>query len=177
MSAIPDSVRTACGNRINITETTRNHLKTHPEAATMLEEATSRITLPDSSFLLTSVDFNRVIGQSACVEVDPDDTILFAVRKGRHLPSHVTKRQEKVDTRFFTVIAYKNRRNGIWTLISCFNGPSVYREPHDRHFIDKHDGREFAEALEFWTTHALVWEEEIMDEPFTSSWDEVLKRR
>lgn len=162
------TIQTACGRQITLTEQTIGHLQAHPEASALLEEAIAKITLPDGTFLLTTVDFGRSIGKNACVEVN--DTVTFAIRKGRDVPTHVVLGIEKPETSLFTVIAYQDETTKQWVLITGFTGPSAPREPHDRYFDDKLDSDEYKNALNFWTTHALVWEADVMGEAYESSW-------
>ena len=165
-------MRTACNNEIVISDETRQHLLAHPEAETLLEEAIGKIVLPEGGFLLTSVEMGRTIGTNACVKAEDVDTLHFAVRTGRDVPSRVLPGQEPDPTDLFTVIAGK-QEDGSWLLYTGFAGPSAPREPHDRHFADKRDSQEFAESVEFWTTHGLCVSEG-WGEVYPSTWAEEL---
>ena len=124
--------------------------------------------------MLETVRFNRIIGENACVDLDPGATAMFAVRKGRDVPTHVTLEKAKKSTEKFTVIAFKKGED--WELITGFADPSAPREPHDKFFSDPANQAAFEEALEFWSTHALVWEEAIMAAPYESTWEIELEK-
>lgn len=171
------SFPTACGGAILLTDQTVRHLEAHPEAATLLGETIAKITLPTdgSDFFKQEVDLGRVIGQTACVEIT-GGSLLFAVRKGRTEPTRVVIGVAKPDTTKFVVSARKGTR-GDWLLITGYAGANAPREPHDRYLEDKHGTVEWTEAIRFWSTHALVWDE-TMGQPYESIWPvEIMKVR
>lgn len=159
---------TANGGTINLSDETMKHLEAHPETGSLLEEAIAKITLPKSTFLLEEVIFDHIIGQSSCIEINPSAPAMFAVRKGRDLPTRTTIGMPKADTKSFVVIAAK--KGSEWTLITGYAGSKAPREPHDRFFADPANRTEFEKALAFWDTHALVYEPEVMGTLFESTW-------
>lgn len=167
------TLRTACQSVIHLTDETLSHLEAHPEAAALLEEAVAKVTLPDGGFLLTTVNFGRVIGSNACVKAEDVEILHFAVRTGRDVPSRVLLGQTPKPTSLFTIIAGRGE-DGEWTLFTGFTGPAAPREPHDPYFDDKRDSDEFRESVEFWTSHGLClgdgW-----GEVFESTWEKVLE--
>lgn len=165
------TLKTACGNTITITEDTRTHLAAHPEAWELLEEAVAKVTLPESGFLLTTVDLGRVIGRNACVEaskVQANEPALFACRTGRDVPSRVVTGVEKPETSEFSIIAGR-QDDGTWLLYTGFAGPVAPREPHD---VGLTNGNEA--ELEFWCRHALVYDEG-WGEVYESTWEAELE--
>lgn len=173
-TSIPNSFRTACGGNINVSGDARKHLKAHPEAGPLLAEAIAKITLPEDSFLLIEVKFDRMIGQRSCVPIDPEAPAQFAIRIGRDMPTRVVLGARKLDAKSFVICAFK--KGEAWNLITGYVGEKALREPHDRHFMDPSNAAEFKEALIFWNTHALVWEPEVMGEVYVSTWEAELKK-
>ena len=173
--SLPDFIIAACGTRVALTSATKEHLRAHPEAKDLLEEAMGMVTMPTEATFLPphTVDFGRIIGTNACVKAADTETLHFAVRAGREVPSRVLPGQEPEPTSQFTMIAYKG--DGGWVLITGFAGPSAPREPHDRYFQDKRDGDEFAASVEFWTEHGLVLGDD-WGEVYTSTWQAELDK-
>lgn len=167
---------TACGNRLVITRKTIDHLQAHPEAFGLLREAVGMLILPTdgSDFFKTTVDFGRIIGETICVPVpiNPEKRQTFTIRKGRTLPSHTVVGASKIPTSHFTMAAFKGRY-GDWILITGYAGESDPREPNDRSLVP--GSEDFYQALEFWTSHALVYDPEIMGEVYESTWADELK--
>lgn len=165
-----ETLKTACGRELVVTDRTAKHLEAHPEARDLLVEAVSKVTLPtEGDFLLTEVDMGRVIGKSALVDapmIRPDEDALFACRKGRDVPSRIRNDIERPDTSVFTVIAGIHEEK--WTLFTGFNGPQAAKEPHDATLTGGNE-----KELEFWCAHALVWDEG-WDAPFMSTWLKIL---
>jgi len=167
-------MNTKCGGRILVTRGAEKHLEAHPEVSSLLAEACGRIDLPDNgSFLSTEVEMERVVGKAGRVKLSPDkayEPALFAQRVGRRFPSRVTF-DEAEDTTKVVVLA---RSSGLDTyeLVSSWVGPLAPREPWDESL----SWSEYVESLDFWSTHALVYNPAVMSEPFTSSWGAILTR-
>lgn len=170
------SYTTACGGNIFLTDNTIEHLRAHPEAESLLEQAIGRVTLPNDTFLKNEVVFDRVIGQSSCVPINKDAPAMFAVRIGRKMPTRVAVGAQKKDTNSFVVLARKDNGSGLWRLITGYAGTSAPLEPHDRHFCNPKNRFEFLKALAFWSSHALVWEPELMGDYYESSWKDELTK-
>lgn len=166
------SYQTACGNLIIQNDLTTEHLRAHPEADGLLEMAIRRIILPDDFFLKMEVVFDNVIGQSSCVAVNKNAPQMFAVRVGRTMPTRVVPGAQKVDSKSFMVVAKKDKRTGVWNLITGYTGATAPPEPHDRSFVGyrRKNKFDFLVALAFWSSHGLVWEREVMGDPYESSW-------
>lgn len=165
------TLTTACKNTIEINADTVAHLVAHPEAGELLEEAIAMINLPEGTFLMTTVEFDRVIGTNACLPAENTKVLHFSVRSGRDVPTRVLVGQTPEPTKLFTILAFKGKDE--WVLITGFVGPQAPREPHDAYFADKRDSDEFRKALEFWTSHGLCIGNDWGD-IFVSTWDKVI---
>jgi len=157
---------------------TIDHLLAHPDSEEFFEEAAALITLPtDKSFLKIHVDLGRIIGKAGCLEcprVGLNDVITCAFRKGRPKPSRVILNTEGPDTSFFTIFAYAhNRYPNEYRIVTGYIGTVAPFEPTDKAL--KHGSKEEQEAMEFWSTHALVYEPKIMGPPFLTTWARVLE--
>ena len=165
---------TNCGNVISLNEETIKHLQAHPEAEALLEEAIAKIDLPrEGGFLMTTVEFDRVIGTNACVKANEEnlEKIFFSVRPGRELPTRVLIGQKPEPTNLFTILASKNGKQ--WNLVTGFTGPQAPREPHAPYFAEARDGRGQSEAKAFWTEHGLCLGDD-WGKPFVSNWPKVI---
>lgn len=163
---------TACNNTISVDNQTVEHLQAHPEAENLLETAISKIVLPNRCLLDVELVFDRIIGQSSCVAINPSDSAMFAIRIGRDKPTRVAVDAKKVDTKSFVVIAHRTSIG--WRLLTAYVGSKAPREPHDRYFAEPRNRAEFLNALAFWNAHGLVWEENMMSSPYESTWKKEL---
>lgn len=151
---------------------TEEHLLAHPEVMGLLEEARTLITDEDanSDFALSLVDFGRVIGTNNCV-IDHESR-MFAYRVGRNAPTRVTITKQGTPCSTMVVIHMPDKMDTTKRfLITAFIGTLAEKEPHDKS-IQTND--ELKKALEFWSSHAIVWDPTTMGKNFTSSWKEIL---
>ena len=158
--------------KLIITKKTEEHLRAHPEISGILPEIMNNLTFPeDGSFLRTEVEMGRIIGKSGRVEtpqVQKNEKILFAQRIGRNKPSRVVLGQGE-DTSKVSLLAFPDRSGGDYVLITAWVGTLAPREPWDCQ-----KPKELKESIEFWCRNALVYNPEVMEEPFKSSWEEIL---
>ncbi|OGH59462.1 MAG: hypothetical protein A2725_01390 [Candidatus Magasanikbacteria bacterium RIFCSPHIGHO2_01_FULL_33_34] len=174
---VPRELRTLCGNIIHLNDDTVEHLRAHPEAGGLLEEAAKRTRLPYGKiFHAGEINFGQIIGQSSLVERFPDRPHTFAVRIGRDKPTHVVVGGVKLNSSLFTLVAVK--RGIQWFLITGYVGANTPKEPTNFAFSRPGYNRdEFSESIQFWTKYGLVWESNVMGPYYESTWDEVLSRR
>ena len=177
--------QTKCGGQIIVPWGTQKHLKAHPDVLEVLEEAIGKVVLPtDGSFLKTAVDLGRVIGHSGGVGTAPvefDEQCLFAQRIDRAGPSRVVLDAISPEVSIVSVLAFQAKDRGTgeiqvgkYILATSWIGGLGMMEPWDPN-IEKSGQETFEECLRYWSTHALVYDEEVMGKPFTSSWKEVLE--
>jgi len=172
------SFKTACGNKIQVTDRSVKYMQNYIKTLVLLEEAVDKITLPSNEDeLCTTIDFGREIGKTDCLRVPRNTRLNFAVRSNKELcqtPLRVVMGAERQSTSKFTVIA--SNKNGVWVLRIAYIGPLAPRMPNDPYFRDKRDTPEFKEAFNFWKEHALLWDYETMGIPYQSTWNEVLRK-
>lgn len=169
-------LKTMCGGTIIVPPKTQDHLRAHPEVACLLPEAIGRIALPlDGSFLAVEVEMNRVVGRSGCIQKPPvglNDRTLFAQRIGRERPSRVILEQGPETTKV-VVLAFASREDTrTYVLVTSFVGQLAPKEPWDRNIRSE---KERQESLDFWCSHALTHDPEVMGPVFESTWAEVLR--
>lgn len=124
-----------------------SHLYDNPELEQHLPLALERIDPDGRAFLVETVDFNEVIGESRCVQTGPEDEIVFAQRVGRFGLSRFVVNKDPVPTSELTVILRKSDAG--YEVITTFIGPKAEKEPWDK--------TADSTSTEFWRTHALVW--------------------
>lgn len=165
---------TACGGRILVAADTVPYFAAHPEAAALLDEAVGRITLPsDGSRLKVAVDLGRALGPQGCVEapdIGLDRPGLFAQRHMRRGLSRVVQidPERLLSVSTLAVIAHPTDDPRAYRLVTAYVGAPAPAEP----WAGKDDDARMR-LLDFWRTHALVWNEG-MAPPCTRTWRAVL---
>lgn len=167
---------TACGGRIVVPRKTADHLRAHPEVVPHLPEAIGRVQLPDGgAFLRVAVEMGRLVGPSGLVKTAPirlDEPATFARRIGRDQASRVVVGEQGPEVSTIAVLAFVDKADfSTYVLITAFVGDLAPREPWDPNF---ESDAERKEALEFWSRNALVYDPSVMDEPFQSTWAEII---
>lgn len=172
---VRDTYNCKNGGKLLIPQSTRDHLLAHPDVGDLIEEATARLELPGGAFLARAIDLSRPIGLSGCVpapRIERTERTTFALRVQRPRPSRVAVGVSQVPTTEFAFIAKPSAEDPshVYVLITCWVGGLAPKEPGDAA-----PGKEFEEAFEFWATHALVYDQEVMGPVLEMSWDEVLR--
>lgn len=130
----------------NVYDRLNSHLHNIPILEVYLPLALQSIDTENRPFIVETVDFNKVIGESECVETKPGDEIIYAQRPGRAGLSRFV-RGEKAPTSKLTVVL-KKVEDGYITL-TAYVGEKSEPEPWDKVATPA--------SVEFWNTHALVW--------------------
>ena len=171
--ALRSSYRTKCGGVLVLPPKTKEHLVAHPEVGGLIEEVAGLIELPrDGSFVAKEIDLGRTVGRSGCVSattVGPESNATFALRAGRRKPSRVAVGTIGPEASTVVVLAFAGREPATYVLITAYVGELAPKEPWDAE-----PGPEREDSLAFWSSHALVWDGEVMGKPFTSTWSEVI---
>ena len=135
-----------------------------------------RIELPRKGELVVEIDFGRMIGLSGCVcthPIMPETPTSFARRGNRAGPSRVLVGGERTPTSKIVVKANPTSIPRVYRLFTAFVGDRACTEPWDTEELQTPEARE--KSLRFWCSHALVYNPDVMDEVFISSWSQVLK--
>lgn len=137
------------------------HLKVHEDVREHLEEAMSRINTHNEKFIKVQVDFGKIIGSSTCVKVHDGDEFRYAKRIGRKYPTRFVLNREPEPCSTVTVIMKRtpNSDKYGYTLLTAYVGGLATKEVHD----PKLEYEEAHEANEFWSKHALIWDESILE--------------
>lgn len=115
-----------------------------------------------SSFRKFELNFKRPIGLTTCVKVTEDDEVIMVYRKGRKGMTPMVKNRVPEPCEWLTIILRRdeNMENHA-TLISSFIGAGSTPEPWDKRL--RRDPKAKAEAEAFWATHALIYDESLID--------------
>ena len=172
--------RTLDGKIIIVNKETEEHLIAHPEVLPFLKEAISKVTLIDAdkdvSSISKEVDFGRNIGTNNLVEtkeISPQDKMLFAYRKARKHPTHIVMARAGEDCPTMVIQIKFDKIIEKWLLMTAYIGHAT-NDPHEPFYISDKNSEEFKKSLEFWSRHALVYNQETMDLPFESTWKDEL---
>ncbi|QXO12071.1 hypothetical protein pEaSNUABM44_00377 [Erwinia phage pEa_SNUABM_44] len=138
------------------------HLKVHADVCEYLEEAISTINTHSAPFIKVAVQFDKIIGQSTCVNVRNGDEFKYAKRIGRKYPTRFVLNREPEPCSTVTVIMKRtpNSDKYGYTLLTAYIGGLATKEVHD----PKLTYEEAHEAHEFWNSHALIWDESIIEQ-------------
>lgn len=171
-----DRYKTCGGGVLELDEESRRHVAAHPEVDdALMAEAMRLIALPKEGRLTIELDFGRIIGLSGCVKtlpVMPETPTTFARRGNRAGPSRVLVGGSKIPTSKLVIKANPTSVPRVYRLFTAFVGDRASAEPWNTE-LGTPEARE--KSLRFWCSHALVYNQDVMGEVFTSSWIQVLK--
>jgi len=172
------SFKTGCGGSIHLTDSVKEHLEAHAGILGLIPEIVSRVTLPtDGSRLASQTSLGRVVGQSSLIstkKIGLSETAWFAIRKSRMKASLVVPNASPVDTDLVSIVANLVEKNS-YELVTAWYGEFAPKEPWDPDLAD--DLSAYEESINFWCRHALVYDPEVMDEPFESTWEDIVNDR
>lgn len=125
-------------------------------------EVIGKLTVEEGqTFLRQTIDLGRNIGEDHLVGTADGDLIAFARRGNRAGESRFVLNRAATPTTKVTIVACVDRdpgeTQGLWCLVTLFEGEPGCREPWDAS-LKTEEAK--AEAEAFWTTHALVPTEE-----------------
>ncbi len=164
--------------KVYLTERSWGYIQKIPRILGLLEEAFPTFSLPqDSDYIATLVEFGRKIGETDCIFVSPDATLWFARYKNKNLcqvPLRVVE-GEKLPSSNLTIIVVRDSVK--WLLKTAWIGELAPLMPHDPKLIATRDPEKIHKSFEFWKGHALIHDPETMDEPFQTTWEDLLQEK
>ena len=170
--------KTKCGGSIHLTDSVKEHLEAHPGILGLIPVIASRVILPiDGSRLTCQISLKRVVGQSSLIETQKiglSETAWFAIRKNRMKASRIVPDVASVDTEIVSIVANPVEKNS-YELVTAWFGAMAPKEPWDPDLMD--DPSAYEESINFWCRHALVHDLAVMDEPFESTWEDIVNDR
>ena len=127
----------------------------------MLEEAIPGIETGDKERVEAQIEFDHIIGFDKCIEVGPDDDVKMVYRKNRMGQTPMVIGISPEETNLLQIILKKDRFDqNKYILATTFLGKIAPREPWDKS-IETEEERQ--ECEEFWKTHALILDEDLVD--------------
>ena len=153
------------GDGAKVYDRTDSHLHTEGGLTPdLLAAALHTIDTHGERFVRKQVDFDHVIGKSSSVELQPDDDVVMVFRKGRNGPTPMVKNREKRPCNSMMIVLVRDDRlsrdRDAYVLLTAFIGDDAPREPWDP--ANKTE-EEIRESEEYWRTHALVYDESLID--------------
>lgn len=145
-------------------------------------EANSYFSLPEP--IKIAVDMGRLVGLSGAVEIREvglEESVTFARRIGKPRASRVVCGVEMPPTSLITIIVAPlftlvepNRKvfRSEYKLVVAYFGEAAEKEPWDPRI---ETDEEYERSLTYWRSHALIYGVCEMDEPFSRSWQSVLR--
>ena len=168
--------KTTCNGTIIVPYKAEAHLKTHPSVRKVLTEAIAMLRLPtDKSFLAIEVAMGRVVGLAECVKapvIKVNQETFFAQRKERQGVSRITQESKGEESSKLAIFAFASREDArVYVLATAFIGSINHKEPWDRNIKSQ---EEYQKSINFWSSHALVYDPKVMEKVFKSTWEKAL---
>lgn len=163
---------------VRFTKRSWAHLQAHEDVIPYLKEAVERAEIPKKAGThILSIDMERVVGTSICVQtsmIGINDSAIFSIRNGRVHPTRVVLWGKPEPTSRICMVVdncqhlddYEDPAYANTTIITAYFGVPSEREPH-------YNKR--AREIQFWSSHALIYDKNTMSKPFVSTWRKVLK--
>ena len=149
-------------NGIPVFDRKNSHFADHGFSKETMMEALSKIT-QTSQFEKHVVRFEKTVGVCNCVTVTDEDRVIMAVRHKRSGPTPMVIGREAEPCSTVVIILKKacDYMGEYFILITGFVGEGSEPEPWDRQLVP--GSREYQRAVRFWQTHALLYDEEVID--------------
>jgi hypothetical protein len=104
----------------------------------------------EENILEVEFEYPVVIGKTICVKTDENDSIIYAIRKGRNGYTRFVKNRNAEDCN--SIFAAFKRTNIGYIILTIFIGKKAAREPWDKFATN--------EDILFWKNHALIYDTE-----------------
>lgn len=149
-------------NGLPVFDRANSHYADHGFSKETMKEALAKITQV-SQFEKHVVNMGRVVGVTTCVEVSDKDRVIMAVRKKRFGPTPMVLGREPEPCKSVVIILKRGcDKEGVYfILITSFVGKGSEPEPWDKQLVP--GSPEHKRAVQFWQTHALLFDEEVID--------------
>lgn len=155
-------MKTRNSMNVKISENTKRHMLAHSDVKIEdIEEAVGKINY-NGGFYMEAIDLERIIGQTSCVEVNEDDNVEYFYRKNRYGKTPFVRGKEKKDTTKIVIGIVNDRNTGEPMLLTAFYGERAPMEPWDA-INKKRPADEIEVCNNFWSTHALIYDESAID--------------
>lgn len=149
-------------NGLAVYDRANSHFADHGFSKSLMLEVLSKIT-QTSQFKKHVVNLGRVVGNTSCVSVTANDTVIMAVRKNRFGPTPMVIGRTPEPCSSVVIILKKvsDSDGEFFILITAFIGNGSEPEPWDKQLMP--GSPEYKKAVFFWQTHALLYDEEMID--------------
>jgi hypothetical protein len=132
-----------------------------------------RMSAPGKEREKWTFDFERDVGFNNCVDVGPDDEVVYAQRPDRLGLSKFVKNKQRSASSKMT-FSVRKQQDGTYQLRTAYIGEAGAVEPWAALYRNSDD---YGRATSYWSTHALAWgSEEIVagTETLERPWSETL---
>lgn len=127
----------------------------------LIRRALSFMYANGAKFKKKVVFFHETIGYNNCISITPLDEVINVYRKGRTGMTPMVKGRKPEPCKSMVVIIRKDREcENCYRLVTCFAGDDSVREPWD---ITIRTEEERRASEKFWSTHALVYNPDLVD--------------
>ena len=128
----------------------------------ILEKAIGVIDSKGRETIKEQVNFDRPLGLNMCVDVGEDDKIVMVYRKGRLGKTPMVRGRTPKECNSVIVIAKKKNEmsNSDYQLLTAYVGELAEKEPWDPTIEDESERKR---CEEFWNSHALIYNADLID--------------
>ena len=149
--------KTGNGKNVYITFRGHKHMVAHSDVSVdLIKEAIGKIDF-EEGFKVAEIEFDHIIGNTSCVEVDANDVVEYHQRIGRLGETPFVKKAPQPTNKMVVIIKEDYFNLGLPTMITAFIGSKATKEPWDPSCTEE----ELEEAKAFWSTHALCYDESV----------------
>lgn len=137
----------------------------------LLRKALEQIDTEGKSFLKEKVTFDHQVGEQTCVKVNSDDDVVMVYRKGRNGRTPMVKNRTPDPCNSVIAILKRDQLaqdKDTYLLTTAYIGEGSPREPWDPGISSREEQQE---AKDFWDSHALIYDESLIDWEKTRAFD------
>lgn len=136
----------------------------------LLAESLSRIDTAGRGFVREKVVFDHIVGERTCVDTGSEDEIVMVYRKDRsgQTPMVKNRETEPCDSVMVVMAREDPPYDDDFKMITAYIGKESPREPWDPGISTKKDRQE---AEEYWNSHAIVYNEDLIDWDKTKAYE------
>jgi len=149
-------------NGISIYDSQNSNWQTAHKALTLdlLQEALQKVYTNDNLFA-QSVDMGRVVGKSYCVPITELDQVFLVKRIGRVGVTPTILNKPPLDSNKVAVVLEK--KEDYYILKTAYIGELCPMQPWDSDLKKMNDEIQIRDAIDFWNTHALVYDSSVVE--------------
>jgi len=129
----------------------------------LLKDAISKIDTDGRSFIKEKIEYDHPVGEQTCVGVGPEDEVVMVYRKGRSGQTPMVKNRKPEPCNSVMVVMrkdYSAPERDAYQMLTSYVGEGSPREPWDPNLNSEEERKQ---CEDFWHTHALIYDDDLID--------------